>query len=349
MTNINHQIQRIAERYKTYENISELKEDIQHLLSELQALEGIESVNSVSIGKLVGERLKQYRNLNDIQKLFIETGFKEFDLVFGGFLPGELVIIGGRPGMGKSQFIVNLCANIARQGRPCAFINLEMSSFLLANRFISLFSKLPGDRLLKGDVYPEDAKAIVDASIELEQLPIYTYDQYNNSVFNIADRCRKLVQEKKVEVIFIDYFQLILNYNRRHNREMELASVARELKKLAKELNVCVVVTSQLSRQVENRPGGSKRPQLIDLRESGAIEQDADKVIFLYRAEYYGIEFDENNESTRRVMEVIMAKNKTGCLDTVRLLSEPGFTGFRAYNGPYSEIQISDNRLNELN
>ncbi len=120
------------------------------------------------------------------------------------------------------------------------------------------------------------------------RIPIYTYDQFNNSVFNITDRCRTLVKENKVEVIFIDYVQLILNYNRRHNREMELASVARELKKLAKELNVCVVVTSQLSRQVENRPGGSKRPQLSDLRESGAIEQDADKVIFLYRAEYYG-------------------------------------------------------------
>jgi replicative DNA helicase len=349
MININHQIQRIAERYKTYENTNELKEDIQYLLSELKTLEDIESVNPVSIGKLVGERLKQYGNLNEIEKLFIETGFKEFDFAFGGLLKGELVVIGGRPGMGKSQFIVNLCANIAKQGRPCAFINLEMSSFLLANRFISLFSKLPGDRLLKGDVYPEDAKAIVDASLVLEQLPIYTYDQYTNSIFNIVDRCKKLVQENKVEVIFIDYVQLIGNYNRRHNREMELASVARELKKLAKELNVCVVVTSQLSRQVENRPGGSKRPQLSDLRESGAIEQDADKVVFLYRAEYYGIEFDENNDPTRNAMEVIMAKNKTGPLETIKLTAEKGFTGFREYKGPYSEIQISDDRLNELN
>lgn len=349
MTNINHQIQRIAERFKTYENTHELKEDMQYLLSELKSKEELDSEKPVSIGELVTDRMKQFQNMEVMEQMLIHSGYKDFDKTFGGFIKGELVVIGGRPGMGKTQFIVSLCANIASQGRPCAFINLEMSSYQLANRFISLFSRLSNYHLSKPDFDTEEQRHINDAGVKLQQLPIYTYDQYINSIFNIVERCRKLVEENKVDVIFIDYIQLIGNYNRKYNRETELASVARELKKLAKELNVCIIVTSQLSRQVENRPGGSKRPQLADLRESGAIEQDADKVLFLYRPEYYGIEFDENNDPTRNVMEVIMAKNKTGPLESIKLTAEKGFTGFREYKGPYSEIEISENRLNELN
>jgi replicative DNA helicase len=183
----------------------------------------------------------------------------------------------------------------------------------------------------------------------LSTLPIFIYDQFVTSISSVSDKCRQLVRENNAEVIFIDYLQLMGTFNRRNNRETEISIVMRELKNLAKELNIVLVVASQLSRQVENRPGGSKRPQLSDLRESGSIEQDSDKVLFIYRHEYYGIEFDENNESTRHVMELIMAKNNTGYCESIKLTVKKGFTGFADYKGPYSELTISQNRLNDLN
>ncbi len=348
MPKINQQIQRIAERYKTYENNNELREDIQSLLSQLKEKEELILAKPISIGDLVSERVIQMQDIELMEQNLIKTGFEDYDKEFGGLLKGELVIIGARPGMGKTQFIVNLSANIATSGRVCGFISLELGSCLLANRFISNISKVSSQELLKSELDEQKEFDIKSAVSKINRMPIFIYDQYISSIFSIVERCRQLVSENKVEVIFIDYLQLIGNFNRRYNRETELSIISRELKKLSKELNIALVVTSQLSRQVENRPGGSKRPQLSDLRESGAIEQDADKVIFLYRAEYYGLEVDENNESTRYKMELIMAKNNTGNCETIKLMGERCFTGFKNYTGPYTELCISSDRLNDL-
>lgn len=349
MSKINYQIQRAAERYKENENNIELKEDLLAILTEIKDLEEPEAKIPLRIGDMASERLLQLFDSNVLQKQIIKTSFEEFDEEFGGLLKGELTIIGGRPGMGKTQFVVNLCTNIASTKKPVAYISLELSNFLVSNRFIGNLSKVSSRDLLKGDLKEQEAFNVKEAVRKLNHLPIYVYDQYHSSIFSILERCRQLVSEQKVEAIFIDYLQLVTANSKRFNREAELALITRELKKLAKELNIVIVATSQLSRQVENRPGGSKRPQLSDLRESGAIEQDADKVIFLYRPEYYGIEFDENNEQTRNVMEVIIAKNKSGSLETIKLMAEKFFTGFKKYTGPFSDLNISDDRMNDLN
>ncbi len=349
MSKINQQIQRIAERYKNHENNNELKEDIQQLLYILNEDDILANEKPQTIGKLVSARLEQLNDTDILEQQIIRTGFEDFDSELGGFLKGELIVIGARPGMGKTQFIVNLCTNIALKDKPCGFLSLELSSYLLANRFISNISKVSHQELMKGDFKEQNDFDIKDAVSKLNRMPIYIYDQYVNSIFSIIERCKSLVEEKKVEIVFIDYIQMIGNSNGRYNRETEIAFITRKLKKLAKELNIVVVVTSQLSRNVENRPGGSKRPQLSDLRESGAIEQDADKVLFLYRPEYYGLEVDENNEPTRYVMEVIVSKNNTGNCEIIKLMGEKYLTGFKKYTGPYTELSISQDRLNDLN
>lgn len=349
MQNINHQIQRIAERYKTYENNNELKEDILALLTQLKEGEDKTIIEPLTIGELVSHRLVQLQDVSQMEKLRVKTGFEDYDDEFGGLLKGEVVVVGARPGMGKTQFIVDMCIKVASEGRSCGFISLELSPYLLANRFIGNISKLSSQSLIKGNFNALETLDLNEASSKLNKLPIFVHDQYIISIFSILDRCRQLVAEKNVEVIFIDYLQLIGNNSKRYNRETELANITRELKKLTKELNISLVITSQLSRQVENRPGGSKRPQLSDLRESGAIEQDADRVLFLYRPEYYGLEVDENNEPTKGVMEIIIAKNNTGNCGSFKLMAEKNFTGFKKYKGPYSELTISQNRLNDLN
>lgn len=347
MSNINQQIQRAAERYKINENTSELKEDILGILSLIKENEFPES-KPVSIGELARNRLIELTDQELVERQMIKTGFEDYDNLLGGLIKGEFTVIGGRPGMGKTQFIVNLCTNIASIGKPVAYISLELSNFLIANRFIGNISKVSSQHLLKGDLKDQDAFNVKDAVRKLDRLPIFIHDQYNSSIFSIMERCRELTEENKVEVIFIDYLQLVNANFKKYNREMELSYISRELKKLAKELNISIVAASQLSRNVENRPGGYKRPQLADLRESGAIEQDADKVIFLYRPEYYGIEVDENNEPTRYVMEVIVAKNKSGGLETIKLQCERYYTGFKKYTGPFGDLNISDERLNDL-
>lgn len=348
MIKLTSQLNRIAERYKENENNIELKDDLLSILSILRENEASDEP-PMKIGDMVKERLTQIQDPDMVEMQLIKTGFEDYDEEFGGLVKGEFVVIGARPGMGKTQFMVNLCTNIAAQNKPVAFISLELSRFLISNRFIGNISKVSSQKLLKAEFNEQEDFNIKAAGLKLHNLPVFVYDQYLSSVFNIIERCRKLVQENKVEAIFIDYFQLISANNKKYNREAELAFISRELKKLAKELNVAIVASSQLSRNVENRPGGSKRPMLADLRESGAIEQDADKVIFLYRPEYYGIEVDENNEPTRYAMEVIMAKNKSGSLETIKLRCEKYFTGFIKYNGPFDGLGISEDRFNDLN
>jgi replicative DNA helicase len=227
-------------------------------------------------------------------------------------------------------------------------VSLEQSPFSLANRFLSNISGISQYRLIKSELSDSETSAIIKAANILDKLPILIYDQYISSLYSVIEHSKILVQEHHAKVIVIDYIQLINNNHRRYNRETELSIISRELTRLAKTLNICLIVVSQLSRAVESRPGGSKRPQLSDLRESGAIEQDADKVLFIYRSAYYGLEVDENNEPTKDVVELIMAKNKTGPLDTVKIKVDENFTRFIDYNEAQSQINISNLRMEDL-
>jgi replicative DNA helicase len=333
MKNINYQIQRIVEKYKTQENKSELKKDLQSLLLQLNDNDLLLSSGANTIGALASSCLLQLNNSKVLDGQFIKTGFSNYDNEFGGLLKGETLVIGGRPGMGKTQLIVNLATNISSQGKACGLISLELSSLRLTNRFICLISKLNPCDFSEGKIEKQNMVNLDNAFNKLNTLPIFIFAQKTNSLASIIERCNELVSENMVEVIFIDYIQLIGLFNPENNYETELAQATMELKKVAKDLNIVLVVASQLSRQVDDRPLESKRPQLSDLGESGAIEQNADKVLFIYRPEYYGIEFDENNESTKYAVELIMAKNNSGYCETIKLTSERGFTGFIDYKG----------------
>lgn len=343
MTNFSIQLQRLSERYQQRENLSELKADLQQLLAQVNNQLDPEYTVPFSIGQLAEQRFKELTDVSFSEHQFLKTGFVEYDEIFGGIMKGELMVIGARPGMGKTTLMVNLCTTIASMGKPVAYISMELSNFQIANRFISHITKLSSHDLTKGQLSPKQTFAIKEAVEQLNDLPIFVYDQHNSSVFQVIERIRYLKEHHQVEMVVIDYLQMVTAGKNKY-REAELAFITREFKKLAKELNIAIVASSQLSRQVENRPGGSKRPQLSDLRESGAIEQDADKVLFLYRPEYYGIEFNENNEPTRHVMELIMAKNKSGNLETMKLRCEKYFTGFT----DYGDFLISNDRLTDL-
>jgi replicative DNA helicase len=252
---------------------------------------------------------------SDLQSEYqpIKTGWSNVDAGIGGFRPGEFIVFGGRPGMGKTVVLIDLIRRISLHN-PVLLISLELTAVQISNRIIS--SVLDYDLPLKG---PEDLRRIdkeklsfVSNYLEVMQLSICetTFD----SMFALKSYCEKMVKEKGIRVIAIDYLQMLSSNRYRHNRELEVSYISRTLKKIAKDLNICMLVTSQLSRSVETR-GGDKRPLLSDLRESGAIEQDADKVIFVYRPDYYGITTDEDGNTTKGQLELLMVKNRTGAID----------------------------------
>jgi replicative DNA helicase len=348
MARIEQQLQHLTDRFKSYNNEKELKEDLLLVLAQIKENEIIKDAKPKNIGTVVQERIKEITKSSYSGHHLIKTGLTHFDRVFGGLLMGELLVLGARPGMGKTQLVTQLCTSIASQGIQCAMVSLEQSPFSLANRFLSNISGISQYRLIKSELSDSETSAIIKAANILDKLPILIYDQYISSLYSVIEHSKILVQEHHAKVIVIDYIQLINNNHRRYNRETELSIISRELTRLAKTLNICLIVVSQLSRAVESRPGGSKRPQLSDLRESGAIEQDADKVLFIYRSAYYGLEVDENNEPTKGIVELIMAKNKTGPLDTVRIKVDENFTRFIDYNETQSHINISNLRMEDL-
>jgi replicative DNA helicase len=246
------------------------------------------------------------------------TGFIELDRIIKGLPKGELIVIAGRPAMGKTAFMISMMANIIESQKPIAYFSIENTAQQILMRLISFFTELSNNFLSTKAATPaqlEDilvkTKVIRDANITLE-----------DSCFSIDDIVAQvdyLVKEKKIEVVFIDYLQLVNVKSRSgNNREDELSIICRELKVMARRNNIAVVVSSQLSRAVETR-GRDKRPQLSDLQLSAAIERDADKVLFIYRPEYYNITVDENGKDTTGVAEIIVAKNTHCVVDLVKL------------------------------
>ena len=251
----------------------------------------------------------------------VPSGFTELDRVTAGWQKSDLIIIAARPGMGKTAFVLSMARNAAVQfKRPVAFFSLEMSSIQLVNRLISSESEITSEKIRKGQLANHEWEQLNAKIKPLTEAPLYIDDTPSLSVFELRAKCRRLVAEKKVSMIIIDYLQLMVagTDSRSGNREQEISTISRSLKAIAKELSVPIIALSQLSRAVETR-GNSKRPQLSDLRESGAIEQDADMVMFIYRPEYYGLSEDENSQSTQGIAEVNVAKNRNGALKTVSL------------------------------
>ncbi|MCB9187051.1 MAG: replicative DNA helicase [Flavobacteriales bacterium] len=271
----------------------------------------------------------------------VATGFNELDKMTNGWQKSDLLIIAARPAMGKTAFVLSMTRNIAVEfKKPVAFFSLEMASVQLVNRLISSESGIPGEKLKKGSLDKNDWEHMHASLKQLGEAPIYIDDTPALSVFELRAKCRRLKAQHDIQIIIIDYLQLMTagGNQKGGNREQEISTISRSLKALAKELSVPVIALSQLSRAVETR-GGTKRPMLSDLRESGAIEQDADMVMFLYRPEYYGIETsEETNLPTEGLTELIVAKHRSGATGTVPLRFVNSLAKFTNYDDPEFSI-----------
>ena len=252
----------------------------------------------------------------------IPTGFRYLNNATGGLHGGELIIIAGRPGMGKSSFAVNIAENAAiNENIPVAIFNLEMSKSMIVNRIICSQARVNSQNVRKGEFTMEDWQQICAKIDTLSAAPIYIDDSSAITVSEIRAKCRRLKQTKNLGLVVIDYLQLMQGSGRSESRQQEISDISRNLKVLAKELNIPVIALSQLSRSVESR--SDKRPIMSDLRESGAIEQDADIILFLYRDDYYNEDSKEKN-----IAEVNIAKQRSGSTGKFKLGWQGAYTKF---------------------
>ena len=260
------------------------------------------------------------------------SGFTDLDRVTAGWQKSDLIIIAARPGMGKTALVLSMARNIAVDFNiPVAFFSLEMSSIQLVTRLISSETQLSAIKLKKGNLENYEWEQLNAKIGKLVDAPLFIDDTPALSIFELRAKCRRLKAQHDVKLIIVDYIQLMsIGGDSMGNREQEISTISRSLKALAKELDVSIITISQLNRSVETR-GGSKRPILSDLRESGAIEQDADLVLFIYRPEYYKIDQDEDGNSTKGMAELIIAKHRNGALEDIKLQFIDKFARFTDY------------------
>jgi replicative DNA helicase len=251
----------------------------------------------------------------------VPTGFHDLDKLTSGWQRSDMIVIAARPAMGKTAFVLSMARNSAVDyNMGVAIFSLEMSSVQLVKRLIASEARLSAEKLRKGDLREHEFQQLHSRITKLATAPIFIDDTPGISVFDLRAKCRRLKMQHNIDMVIIDYLQLMTAGGSKGsgNREQEISTISRSIKEIAKELNVPIIALSQLSRSVEQR-GGDKRPVLSDLRESGAIEQDADIVSFIYRPEYYGFIQDEEGNSNQGVGEIIVAKHRNGALDRVRL------------------------------
>ena len=278
--------------------------------------------NYESSEALIRQALERIEHISKQEGLSgVPSGFSDLDRITSGWQPSDLIILAARPGMGKTAFVLSMARNMAiEHDKKVAIFSLEMSSVQLITRIISSETGLNSEKLRKGDLTDYEWKNLTSGVVDLEKAKLFIDDTPALSVFDLRAKVRRLASTQGLDVIIIDYLQLMTvgGSKAQGNREQEISTISRSLKSIAKELNVPVIALSQLSRAVETR-STSKRPQLSDLRESGAIEQDADIVSFIYRPQYYQIEEWEDGSPCENEAEIIIAKHRNGSLDDVRL------------------------------
>ena len=285
------------------------------------------------VGEVLGAEIRKWQELSAEGRSLTGTpsGFADLDTITGGFQPGNLIIIAARPAMGKSALVTNIAENVAlnkERRKPVALFSLEMSEAELAQRFIASQASIKGDDLRKGKVPPARWGKILAASNRLAESSLFIDDSSDLSVLDVRAKTRRLAQQQAdgLGLVLIDYLQLMRATGQTDNRAEQVGQISRGLKTLARELEVPVIALSQLNRGVEQR--SDKRPMLSDLRESGAIEQDADLVMFIYRDEYY----DEDSEE-EGIAEVHIAKHRNGGLSTIKLTFQGEYPRFMSYAG----------------
>lgn len=277
----------------------------------------------------------------------VPTGFRKLDEVTSGWQRSDMIVIAARPAMGKTAFVLSMARNTAVDfNMGVAVFSLEMSSVQLVKRLIASESRISAEKLRKGQLADHEFHQLHARVEKLAKAPIYIDDTPGLSVFDLRAKCRRLKMQYDIQMVIIDYLQLMsAGTGKGGNREQEISTISRSIKEIAKELNIPIIALSQLSRSVETR-GGDKRPVLSDLRESGAIEQDADIVSFLYRPEYYGLMEAEDGSSNQGVGEVIIAKHRNGALETVRMRFVGQYARFEniedsAYDNDFNPTSMS--------
>lgn len=291
-------------------------------IAEEKVGEGFSSLNSV-----VKESFKKLESVAEYEGFVtgVPTDFRAFDRLTAGLQPSDLIILAGRPSMGKTALALNIGYNAAKKtGKGVAVFSLEMSKMQLGIRLLGFEAEIDATKLRTGTLRDKDWANLTHAADTLAELPIFIDDTSGISVLDMKARCRRFLKKRELTLVIIDYLQLIQGRRSAESRQIEISEISRSLKALAKDLNVPVLALSQLNRKVEDRP--NKKPQLADLRESGAIEQDADVIAFIYRDEMYN-----PTEENRNVAEIIVAKQRNGPTDRFKLTFQQQFTRFRDY------------------
>src|SRR5580765_1357008 len=279
----------------------------------------------VAVGDMITDTLKTIDKLYQRKEMVtgVPTGYEDLDKLTAGLQPADLIIIAGRPGMGKTAFALNIATNAAYTGVGAAIFSLEMAKEQLVLRMLCSEARVNSSKVRSGYLGERDFPQLAKAAGRLHETAIYIDDTPAISVLELRAKARRLVRDrtKKIGLIIVDYLQLMRGMGTANNREQEISEISRSLKALAKELRVPVIALSQLNRRVEDR--GDRRPMMADLRESGAIEQDADVIAFIYRDEVYN-----QNSPDKGIAEIIVAKQRNGPIDTVRLTFLNEFTRF---------------------
>jgi replicative DNA helicase len=314
----------IGDAYEDSTDVFDLLDDAESKLFEItnnHLRKNFDSIDSVLVKTV--KRIEDMRNRNE-DITGVPSGFASLDHITYGWQQTDLIILAARPSVGKTAFALNLARNAALHATkptPVAFFSLEMSAAQLVQRILSAESEIWLEKIARGKLEEHEMKQLYARGIQrLAQAPIFIDDTAALNIFELRAKCRRLKNKHNVGLILIDYLQLMSGTgDRNSNREQEISRISRDLKGLAKELQVPIIALSQLSREVEKRKEGSKIPQLSDLRESGAIEQDADMVMFLYRPEYYDITTNEHGESNKGETHVRIAKHRNGSLENIKL------------------------------
>ena len=336
----------IGDAYEDSTDVFDLLDDAESKI--FSVVNTIENQNYYHVSQVQAKELNRFDKLraNDSHLSGVTSGFNNLDRITHGWQPTDLIILAARPSVGKTALALNFARQAATDPvKPIGvgFFSLEMSAGQLIKRIWSAESEINMDKLTTGQLADNEYSQLLRRGIQkVDSMPLWIDDTAALNIFQFRSKARKMVSKNKVGLIIIDYLQLMSGLKDKNgNREQEISTISRNLKALAKELNIPIIALSQLSRAVETRKE-SKIPQLSDLRESGAIEQDADMVAFIYRPEYYGTNANEQGESTGGLTEIKIAKHRNGILDTIRLRAILHYQKFEEWT---SEINFSAPQL----
>lgn len=293
------------------------------------------------VGQAISEIEKARNNPDGISGT--PSGFYELDKITSGWQKSDMIVIAARPGMGKTALVLSMARNTAVDyNMGVAVFSLEMSAVQLVKRLIAGEARIDSEKLRKGNLAEHEFQQLHSRITALSAAPIFIDDTAAISIFDFRAKCRRLKAQHDIQLVIIDYLQLMTAKDGKGsgNREQEISTISRSIKEIAKELNIPIIALAQLSRSVEQR-GGDKKPILSDLRESGAIEQDADIVSFIYRPDYYGIVKDDDGNSNNGIGEIIIAKHRNGKTDRVRLRFVPEYARFENLTQAYSDTEDS--------